>query len=81
MAWNKGKMGLYKAIKSGMIMGWEKGKDCKGFKIELKDFFEFSHAVSSLKELKDIANSLLKEAAEEKLPMSFNYHWQTNNRL
>jgi len=35
--------------------------------VELKDCFEFSHEVATLKELREIIVGLLKEASEEKL--------------
>jgi len=35
--------------------------------IEIKDLFDFSHKASSQKELKEVLNSLLKEADEERL--------------
>lgn len=42
-------------------------KIAKALKVELKDFFEFSPASANPKELKDVINSLLKEANAEKL--------------
>lgn len=38
--------------------------------VELKDFFEFSHEVTTLKELREVIGGLLKEANEEKLRLT-----------
>ena len=45
-------------------------KIAESLHVELKDFFEFSHEVTTLKELREVIGGLLKEANEEKLRLT-----------
>lgn len=45
-------------------------KLAKVLNVEMKEFFEFAHEAENPRELKEVLNSLMKEATEEKLKIA-----------